>query len=156
MVNQNLENLINGINHISLNHEDLMDAVLDFSKLHSKNNPDDALLIDRFFLYGGFIDQSLMAAREAIVLAMNAITLDQKIDFKEVMDGCVNLHNQRETEESICADDDTKAVMTEFLRELRRELFSRLYSQNKDFERFSKIPKVVLKQRYDLFMSQPF
>jgi hypothetical protein len=156
MINKNLESLIDGINHISLNHEDLMDTVLDFSKLYCKKHEEDALIVDKFFFYGTFIDQSLMAAREAIVLAMNAITLDEAIEFKELISRCVNLENQRQVEESICADEDTKAAMREFLKELRKELFSRLYSQNKDLERFSKIPKVVLKNRYDTFMSQPF
>lgn len=156
MVNQNLTNLIDGINHISLNHEDLLDAVLDFSTLYSKNNPQDALIIDKFFIYGTFVDQSLMAARESIVLAMNAITLDEKINFKNVIDECVNLESQRDVEESICADEDTKKAMSEFLKELRKELFSRIYSQNKDFDRFSKLQKNILKQRYDMFMSQSF
>lgn len=156
MLNKNLENLIDGINHISLNHEDLMDTVLDFSKLYCKQNPNDAAVIDRFFVYGTFIDHSLMAARESVVLAMNAITLDEGIDFKAVIDGCVNIASQRQAEEDICADEDTKLLMKEFLKELRKELFSRLYSQNKDFDRFSKISKSVLQNRYDLFMNHPF
>ncbi len=156
MINQNLENLIDGINHISLNYEDLMESVLEFSKLYIKNNPKDALLIDKFFVYGTFLDQSAMAAREAIVLALNAITMSEEIDFKDIIKGCVNLENQRQAEDDVCADEDTKLVMKNFLKELRKELFSRLYSQNKEFDRYSKISKTVLKNRFDLFMSQPF
>ena len=156
MLNKNLENLIDGINHISLNHEDLMETVLDFAKLHCKNNPQDAALIDKFFVYGTFIDQSVMAARESIVLAMNAITLDEQIDFKAIIDGCINIESQRQAEEDICADAETKLVMKKFLKELRKELFSRLYSQNKEFDRYSKINKSVLKNRFDLFMTQEF
>lgn len=156
MLNKNLENLIDGINHISLNHEDLMETVLDFAKLYCKNNPKDAILIDRFFIYGTFIDQSVMAARESVVLAMNAITLDEQIDFKAVIDGCINIENQRQAEEDVCADSDTKLVMQQFLKELRKELFSRLYSQNKEFDRYSKINKSVLQNRFDLFMNQTF
>lgn len=156
MSNTNLENLIDGINHISLNQEDLIEAVLDFSKIYSKNHPEDALVVDNFFMYKTFVDQASMSAREAVVLAMNAVTLDDAIDFKELIDGCVSLHNQREVEDAICADKDTQAIMQNFLKELRAELFSRLYSQNKDLERFSKISKVVLKQRYDTFISQTF
>jgi hypothetical protein len=156
MQNTNLENLIDGINHISLNHEDLLDTVLDFASLYSKQNPNEATVIDRFFVYGTFIDQSVIAAREAIVLAMNAITLNEQIDFEDVIKGCVNLTNQRQAEDDICADDDTKIAMQQFLKELRKELFSRLYSQNKDFDRYSKISKSVLKHRFDLFMNQTF
>jgi len=156
MINQNLANLIDGLNHISLNHEDLLEAVLEFSKLYSKNNSSDAFLIDKFFMYGTFIDQSVMAAREAIVLSMNAITMSEEIEFKKIIEGCVNTESQRQTEEDICADEDTKEVMQTFLKELRKELFSRLYSQNKDFDRYSKIPKNVLQNRFELFMSYPF
>jgi hypothetical protein len=156
MQNTNLENLINGINHISLNHEDLLDTVLDFASLYSKQNPSEAAVIDKFFVYGTFIDQSIIAAREAVVLAMNAITLDEQIDFQDVINGCVNITNQRQVEDDICADDDTKLSMKQFLKELRKELFSRLYSQNKDFYRYSKISKSILKHRFDLFMTQAF
>lgn len=156
MINKNLENLIDGINHISLNHEDLMDTVLDFAKLYCKNNPSDAAVIDKFFIYGTFLDQAVMAARESIVLAMNAITLDENIDFNLLIERCVNLEHQRQAEEDICADDETKLLMQQFLKGLRTELFSRLYSQNKEFVRFTKINKSVLEKRFDLFMNQKF
>jgi len=97
-----------------------------------------------------------MAAREGIVLAMNAITLDEKINFKELIIGCVNFDHQRYIESKVCADDQTKEIMQRFLRELRKEVFSRIFSQNKDFERISKISKNILNQRYAQFMSQDF
>jgi len=156
MKNDNLTRLIDAINHISLNNEDLMDSVLNFSKIYCKNNPKDALLIDKFFAYNQFLNQAVMSAREAIVLAMNSITLDEQINFKEVMTGCINIDAQRFAEDEVCLDDATKKVMRDFLKELRKELFSRLYSQNKDFYKVSKISKEILQQRFNQFMAEQF
>ena len=156
MKNDNLINLINAINHISLNHEDLMESVLNFSKNFCKNNPKDSKVIDKFFEYGDFLNQSVMVAREGVVLAMNAITLDENISFKNLIDGCVNIESQRYFEDQMCADEDTKNLIKDFHEQLRKELFSRLYSQNKEFYKISKLAKIVLQQRYDLFMKESF
>lgn len=156
MKNEKLENLVNAINHISLNHEDLMDAVLDYSKIYTKNNSSDSAAIDLLFSDSRFTEQTLMAAREAIVLAMNAITLDENIPFKEIILHCVNIDNQRFQENELCADEDTKKLMQKFLCELRKELFSRVYSQNKDLSKVSKLSKGLLKTRYEEFMTNNF
>ncbi len=156
MNNKNLINLIDGINHVSLNHEDLLDSILSFSNIYSKSNPNNALIVDGFFAHGEFIEQSVMAAREGVVLAMNAITLEESIPFKKLIEECINLESQRKKEENVCADEETKKIMREFLSDLRKELFSRLFSQNKDFQKITKISKEILKERYDQFMSQKF
>jgi hypothetical protein len=156
MNNKNLMNLIDGINHISLNHEDLLDSILGFSKIYSKSKPNNSFCIDKFFAHGEFIEQSVMAAREGVVLAMNAITLEESVPFDRLIEECINLESQRKKEENVCADEDTKKIMREFLSELRKELFSRLFSQNKDFQKVTKISKEILNERYAQFMSQKF
>ena len=156
MNNDNITKLINGINHITLNHEDLMESVLGFSKIYAKNNPTNEALLDKFFGHGEFIEQSVLAAREGVVLGMNAITLDENIPFSSLMEGCVDIEGQRMREENVCSDEYTKNLMKDFLSQLRKELFSRIYSQNKEFQKITKISKTVLKERYDYFMAQPF
>ncbi|NCQ51640.1 hypothetical protein GW796_07055 [archaeon] len=155
-INENLTELINAINHISLNHEDLMGSVLSFSKNYSKINKKNYLIIDKFFANNIFIDQSLMAAREGIVLGMNAMTLDENISFNILVDSCVNIESQRFSEKEICEDENTIIIMQDFLRELRKEMFSRVYSKNKDFIKISKLSKDTLKQRYEIFMKGIF
>ncbi len=156
MENNNLVKLINAINHISLNHEDLMEAVLEFSKLYAKNNKADEKIIDAFFGNNIFVEQSLMSARESVVLAMNAITLEKDIPFERIIEGCINIESQREAEVEICADEDTKLVMKKFLSELRKELFSRVYSKNKNFNQVANLPKALVQKRYELFMNEGF
>lgn len=156
MNDQNMVNLINDINHISLNHQDLMDASLEFSKIYLKNNPDKEQLIIQFFKHGDFLHQSVLAAREGIVLGMNAITLDPKISFEELIKHCVDVETQRIAEWNVCADDETALYMRDFLKELRKEVFSRIYSQNKDLKKMTGLSKKLLKERYDQFMSYSF
>lgn len=156
MENQNLVEMVDAINHISLNQKDLMDAVLKFSKNYNKNNPKDELLLDRFFSNSVFLEQSIITARESIVVAMCAITLEEKIDFNIVVENCINIEWQKFAEKEVCLDEDAILLMNTFLSELRKELFSQLYSRNKDFQNITKISKTILKNRYEYFMSKSF
>ncbi len=156
MNNQNLIKLIDSINQISLNHDDLLKTVMDFSEVYIKNNPDDQTTLGYLFENMYFIDQSITAARESVVLAMNAITLTSSVPFEELIKGCVNISSQRENESLVCEDEKTKELMQNFLRELRKEIFSQMFSRNKNFNKVANLPKDVLSSRYNFFMKENF
>ncbi len=156
MNNQNLTSLIESINHISLNHDDLLKTVLDFSKTYVKNYPEDENTLGLLFENMYFIDQSLTAARESVVLGMNAITLAPTVPFDDLIKGCVNITSQRENEKLVCEDEKTKNLMQNFLKELRKEIFSQMFSRNKNFNKVVNLPKEILSNRYNSFMKETF
>lgn len=154
--NEQLINLISSIKHISLNHQDLMDVSLEYSDIYFKKNKEQEQEFDKFWGNSLFLDQTVLVAREGIVLGMQAITLDDKLPFDKVVDSCVNLEQQRTNETLITTNSEEIKSIQDFLSFLRKELFSRIYSQNKGLQKVSKIPKSTLKARYDYFMSKTF
>lgn len=153
---KDISSLIDSINHISLNSEDLMEAVLEFTELYLKEHSSQIKIIDAFFGNNDFKWQSTMVAREGIVMAMNAIALDADVSWKEICARCINIEAQRLLEKNICSNQESVIVLRSFMTQLRKELFSRVYSKNKDFNKAAALPKSVLKQRYDYFMKNEF
>lgn len=156
MDNQKIENLADSINKINLSAEDLMEAVLDYINIYLKENSNDAKQIDLFLDSSDFKIQSMNAAREAIVLGMSAISLDETINFEKLFDKCIDLKLQKEVASLICKDDQQKELFSKFLRNLRKEMFSRVYSKNKQFNFVALLNQNLLKSRFELFMEQKF
>lgn len=155
--NEQLVDLISSIKHISLNHQDLMDVSLEYSDIYFKKNKENEEEFDKYWNNPLFLEQTVLVAREGVVLGMQAITLSEDLPFKDVVKQCVDLTQQRENEKIICQDNKSDIQdVNDFLTFLRKELFSRIFSQNKNLQKVSKIPKPVLKSRYDYFMSQNF
>lgn len=151
----NTNKIIDAINNISLAHHDLMEALLDFSNIYFKreHNPED---LDKWLKNEFFLEQALMSTRESVVLAIQAIALDANINFHEILSGCTNnealIYNIAKIEETDSTINIADVKL--FLIELKKEIFSRIYSQNKEMQKASLTAKAVLKQRYDDFMEQ--
>lgn len=154
--NQQLINLINAIKHVSLNHNDLMDVSLEYSNIYFRNKKKEEQEFDKFWANPVFLEQTVLAAREGIVLGMQAITLDEALPFSQVVNHCIDLEVQRYNESQITTNSNEISYIQDFLAFLRKELFSRVYSQNKELQKVSKIPKAVLQDRYNYFMKQAF
>lgn len=154
--NQQLINLVNAIKHVSLNHNDLMDVSLEYSNIYFRNKKKEEQEFDKFWADPVFLEQIVLAAREGIVLGMQAITLDEALPFSQVVNHCVDLESQRFNETKITTNSDEVNNIKSFLAFLRKELFSRIYSQNKELQKVSKIPKTILQDRYNYFMAQAF
>lgn len=154
--NQKLEELIEAINHISLNQEDLLSACTEFSKAYFKKDKKAELEFDKFWNNYFFIEQSCISSREAIVLGLHALTLAIDINFELVMDRCVNLETQRYNFTQISTDVKEVQILEDYFTNLRKELFSRVYSQNKGLQKVTEIPHKLLKIRYDNFMQYKF
>lgn len=151
-----LENLADSINKINLNAEDLMESVLDYVNIYIKENVQDAKQIDLFLDSPDFKRQTMSAAREAVVLAMSAIALDDSVPFEKLFDKCIDLKSQKELEDILCENEGQRILMSNFLRNLRKEMFSRVYSRNKHFNNIALINPNLLKFRFEAFMGQKF
>ncbi len=151
-----LENLVNSINKINLNAEDLMESVLDYVNIYVKENIQHSKQIDLFLNAPEFKGQTMSAAREAVVLAMSAIALDDSVPFEKLFDKCIDLQSQKEVENKICDNQQQKDLFVDFLGKLRKEMFSRVYSRNKHFNTIALINQNLLKSRYQAFMGQSF
>jgi len=154
--NQKLEELIEAINHISLNQEDLLAACTEFSKVYFKREKEAEQEFDKFWNTYSFIEQSCISSREAIVLGLHSLTLAKEIDFTLVMEHCINLERQRINLADITKNIKELDTLRDYFSSLRRELFSRVYSQNKSLQKVTEIPPEILKERYNHFMEYSF
>lgn len=152
--NKKLEDLIEAINHISLNQEDLLGACLEFSDLYFKKDEKSKNEFDRFWGNPDFIEQACMSAREAVVLALHSITLEEDIDFALVIDGCLNKEAQNYNNKKISQEEKDHKVLNDFYSSLRKEIFSRIFSQNKKLQKATELSKNLLNKRYQVFMDK--
>ena len=148
--------LVDSINHISLNYEDLMSICLEYSAIYFKNKQEEMQAFDKFWANRPFLDQATLAAREGVVMGMQAITLREDIPFESVLNRCVHIEMQRHAETQMSDNPHEIQAIREFLSSLRKELFSRTFSQNKSLQKVSKLSRDLLDKRYQLFMSQAF
>lgn len=146
--NKKLEDLIESINHISLNQEDLLAACIEFSKIYFKKDDPN---FDKFWADAKFIEQSCMCAREAIVLSMNALTLSQDLDFKVLINGCMNLEAQDFHLKEISSEETEQKKLKSYFSCLRKEIFSRVFSQNKSLQKVTGLSKDILDSRQEEF-----
>lgn len=154
--NPQLTKLISAIKHISLNHQSLIDISLDCYQHYIKKDIEKFNILEPFWNNSFFIEENAVCAREGIVFAMQAITLEENIPFNELVLSCIDIHALRDNEEKISQLDDERKFIKEYFTFLRRELFSKTYSQNKEFQKQSLLPKKILKSRYDFFMNYNF
>lgn len=151
-----LEDLIEAINHVSLNQEDLLAACIEFSKLHFKKDKKTEKEFDKFWDNYFFIEQSCISSREAIVLGLHSLTLAENIDFAIIMDRCINLDMQKKNLQELTKNVMELDKLRDFFDALRKELFSRIYSQNKSLQKVTELSPALLSKRYDLFMKKNF
>lgn len=99
---QNSLSIINDINHISLNHSDLIGYFTSYAM--DKNNYEDSSYltmgkISGLLEFDDFIEAASMITRESFVLGITALTLDIKIsdrEFENMCNECVDIHTQKE------------------------------------------------------------
>ena len=156
IIDKKLENLIEAINHVSLNQEDLLAACLEFSKLYFKKDKKAEKEFDKFWDNYFFVEQACISSREAIVLGLHSLTLAETIDFALIMDKCINLEAQQKNLHELTKNVEDIEKLRIFFDSLRKELFSRIYSQNKSLQKITEISPALLSQRYDLFMKKNF
>lgn len=153
-MSNNLADLAESINHISLNDVDLMDCVLSYSKVFSKELSEyQSEKLDDWFTNDFFLEQSKTCVREAIVLAMQALTLDSSVKFSSLMKMHINKDNQEYNIDNISSIDADRELLKEFFSGLRKEFFTKTYSQNKGLKKITKISADVLDNRRYAFVN---
>jgi hypothetical protein len=156
IIDKKLEDLIESINHVSLNQEDLLAACTEFSKLHFKKDKKAEKEFDKFWDSYFFIEQACISSREAIVLGLHSLTLAETIDFSIIMERCINLEAQQKNLQELTKSIAEQEQLRGFFDSLRKELFSRIYSQNKSLQKVTELSPALLSKRYDLFMKKNF
>lgn len=124
------------IQHISLNEEDLMNALLDFCKIYQKQNYDKNQL-NNYLKDQNFLSNSLENIRMSIILGMLTVTIDEKISMKDMINQlCLYCQKSKIPEEQ-----------DKILKEIKKEFFSRTLSQNKKLLKYTKVNDRTLYQR---------
>jgi hypothetical protein len=149
-----LVDLIDSINHISLNHNDLLGAALEFAEIYFKDKPTQSKKFDHFWGNGEFIELAVLSVREGVVLAMQAVTLDSNIPFDSIINGCINVDNQKYYVKKISTNPIEHTLINEFFNALRRDVFERIFRGNVTMQEFTQLSNEVLEQRYNLFMQK--
>lgn len=156
IINKKLEDLIEAINHVSLNQDDLLSACTEYSKLYFKKDKKAEADFDKYWGNYFFIEQACISSREAVVLSLHSLTLAPDIDFSILMEKCINLEAQKFNINELTKNPEEASQLKEFLASLRKELFSRIYSQNKSLQKVTELSADLLDRRYKLFMEKDF
>ena len=159
---KNILEIIEAINQISLHHPDLMGIATDYSGIYFKNSKKEEDLFDKFWGNGDFVNQSVLAVKESIVLAMSALTLKPNIKFDMIYQECLSFDKEKRVLEKVLdrvvnsfdtVDRRQEAlVLNDFIKSLRLEIFMRIFSQNKEMQKTTKIPKEELSERQSLYV----
>ena len=144
----NTQDIITDLNAITYVENDLLLLIHEFCDIYFQNN-DDKLIIDPLFGNEIFIQQSILIARESVILGVNSLILDEKVDFKAIIEGCTNLYLQDNSLRLLSLKDNQPII--NFWNSLRTEIFTRIVSQNKDFSQVSELSKNIINERKDNF-----
>jgi len=143
------QNLIQALNEISYNHEDLMSVVLDFSDSYLEDHKKRIL---PYFNNPSFLQQSVLCVREALVLSVNGLILDELVPFEDIIDGCVNIEAQDYHLQNLNLNPVVKKEIVTFWNTLRKEVFSTIYNQHKSSNKDIGISDVIVDERFNVFM----
>lgn len=143
------QNLIQGLNEISYNHEDLMSVVLDFSDSYIEDHKKRIL---PYFESPSFLQQSVLCVREALVLSVNGLILADNIPFEDIIEGCVNEEAQEYHLQNLNPNPTLKKEIITFWNSLRKEVFSTIYNQHKSSNKDIGLSDEIIKNRFDLFI----
>ena len=143
-----IQNIIQSINNLSFNHEDLMSVVLEFADTYIEEHKKRLLAL---FDNPNFLQQSVLSARESLVLSVNGLILSEDVPFDDIIDGCVNTEAQSYHLQNMNLNPVLKKEVVLFWNSLRKDIFSTIYNQNKEFNKLAHLPETVLKDRLDSF-----
>jgi hypothetical protein len=164
---KNIFEIIEALNGIKLNHPELVGIATDFSSIHFKNRVVEAQVFDKFWGEGLFINHAAEVVRESIVLAMSSLTLSKNIKFDMIFSECIDMDQENKVvnklvelfaerssavgEDLFLEKEEHKNLLKDFFYSLRSEVFMRIFVQNRDLQKTTKIPKEELKERQELF-----
>lgn len=145
------QNIIQSLNDLSFNHEDLMSVVLDFSDTYIEDHKKRIL---PYFDNPSFLQQSVLCVREALVLSINGLILSEEVSFDDILDGCVNQEAQDYHLQNMSLNPILKKEILSFWNSLRKEVFTSVYTKNKELQQITGLSTVLLEQRHAIFIKR--
>ena len=146
---KHIEQLVNEIKKISLNHPDLLGIVLDYIPIFLKYRKQDTLHIDDLLNNIQVTNLSCFIVKQSIVISIQMITLNKDIDFKLLTSlffednfnfSFINLSIQQ------------NILLKEFLISISKEVVGRVYVQNKESISITQLTSQVLEQRFNIIL----
>lgn len=145
------QNLIQGLNEISYNHEDLMSVVLDFFDTYLADHKKRIL---PYFDNPSFLQQAVLCVRESLVLSVNGLLLSETVPFDEIIDGCVNMEAQEYHLQNLNLNPILKKEIITFWNTLRKEVFSTIYNQHKSSNKDVGLSDSIINERLNVFLGK--
>ena len=152
MTEQELIILVDEMKKIKLNFADLLEIAIDYSSKFVNDYPEKKEPIDIFFSDKSFINQMTDAVRESTILALYAIMIDEKIDFKFLVKKFENKVIQTKVINQLAQKEEDKALLLFYFNELKKHVFETVYKRNRQVSKMSEIPKEILKERFNYFI----
>ena len=146
---KHIEQLVNEIKKISLNHPDLLGIVLDYIPIFLKYRKQDTLHMDELLNNIQVTNLSCFIVKQSIVISIQMITLNKDIDFKLLTSlffednfnfSFINLSIQQ------------NILLKEFLISISKEVVGRVYVQNKESISITQLTSQVLEQRFNIIL----
>lgn len=145
------QNIVQSLNNLSFNHEDLMSVVLDFADTYIEDHKKRIL---PYFDQPAFLQQSVLAVREALVLSVNGLILSEEVPFNDIIEGCINLEAQDYHLQQLQLNPVLKKEIVTFWNALRKEVFVTIYHKNKELQTMTELPIDLLESRCQAFVGK--
>lgn len=149
---QNLAKLADGIKNIYIDNNELLSISLEFSDIFFKRKDVDEESFDKFWASPVLLEMVSAATQEAVSLALATITLNEDVDFTRLINLVIDKEKETNGIKELSSDVMDKIALRNFIYTLRREVYSRVYSQSKSFLSVSEISNELAEERKDLFM----
>lgn len=149
---QSIDDLVEGINNIYIDENELLSISLEFSDVYFKRSEKEEEDFDKFWESPVLHEMLKAATQEAISLAVATLTLKEDVDFENLIMRVIDKEKQVNSIKQLSSNLLEKRVLKSFVYTLRREIYSRAYSQSKSFIAASGLTKEIIEKRKDLFM----
>lgn len=153
MKQQELETLIENLNTIEHLHQDLMSVAVEYAGTYLRYESSHQALLESLWEQPTFLHQAVNSVREAVILGTHCLTLSEEVPFDELIKGFVNLELQHDNIHALNLNPVQNKAIIQFLNSLRREIFSRIYNQNKELRQVTELKKSLLQERYQQFIN---
>lgn len=149
---ENLNELASRLKNIYISENDLLSISLDFSDVYFKRKEVEEEEFDKFWASDSLQNMVTAATQEAVTLALATLTLKEEINFEGLINLIINWNLQKKYIDDLATDLLDKKALKDFVYTLRREVFSRVYSQSKAIIAVSGIDIEMINSRKNKFM----
>ena len=146
---KHIEQLVNEIKKISLNHPDLLGIVLDYIPIFLKYRKQDTLHMDDLLNNIQVTNLSCFIVKQSIVISIQMITLNKDIDFKLLT---ALFFEDNFNFSFITLSIQQNILLKEFLISISKEVVGRVYVQNKESISITQLTSQVLEQRFNIIL----